>query len=166
MKYVPLIVAVLCFSACHNNNNTQAVDDAPSTQTSASVQAASDVQTESTAQTASTTKAYDGPVKSFTAFGNTPASWRAVLVGNAEENGNTLSLEGDLPVGQIEARRLAYARGVEFYGDVQGKEVVLNIRTQKCTEQGKEYPFTATIRYGEKSYKGCALPEAIAHSPT
>ncbi|MCW9709786.1 hypothetical protein L5B71_02615 [Avibacterium sp. 21-586] len=161
MKPLILTAITLCLSACYHNAPSQTAS--PSTPSSPTISATT---APTATQTEIATKAYDGPVKSFTAFGNSPAPWRAVVVGNAEENGNTLSLEGDLPVSQIEARRLAYARGVEFYGNVQGKEVVLNIRTQKCIEQGKAYPFTAKIRYGNKSYKGCALPQAIAHSPT
>ena len=98
-------------------------------------------------------------VQSFTAFGST---WRAVV-----ENGK-LFLEGPvLNATSISVERLAYAKGVEFFGHDGNKEVNLNIRGVPCQDSsGNKSEFTASLVYGKKTMKGCAVAGVIEEAPT
>ena len=88
-------------------------------------------------------------------------------------DGNTVTFEVPeimTPDGKkhtIKVERSAYAKGVEFYGKDGGQDVNLNIRTGSCKDNnGNENEFTATLSYGDKSYRGCAVAGAIEHAPT
>lgn len=109
-----------------------------------------------------------GPVKAFTAFGSKPKGWRVVVRGEAEETGNRLALEGEgLPEAEIDATRSAYAKGVEFSGNVGETAVNLNIRTQECTDgEGNKYDSKATLDFGNTVYEGCAVDGVVEHAPT
>ncbi len=103
----------------------------------------------------------DWPIKQYTLYGNNQA-WRVLV------DLNQMTVEGaDLPNGTSAVTRLAYAKGVEFTGQIQGKELGLNIRTQPCTDANKhQTEFTATVYYDKKIYKGCAVEGIIEHADT
>lgn len=103
----------------------------------------------------------DWPIKQYTLYGNHQA-WRVLV------NLNQMTVEGaDLPNGTSAVTRLAYAKGVEFTGQIQGKEFGLNIRTQSCTDANKHRTdFTATVYYDKKIYKGCAVEGIVEHADT
>lgn len=134
-------------------------------QTASEASAAASVATASEPHTQQTQT--DGPIASFTAFGSQPA-WRAVLRGKAEDSGNRLSLEGEkLPTTELDTERSAFAKGADFIGNVGDAAVNLNIRTQDCTDsEGNQYELTATLDYGDKTYKGCAVAGAVEQAPT
>lgn len=99
----------------------------------------------------------DGPIKAFTAFSNTQASWRAVI------DGETMMLEGaDIATISGEVHRIAYAKGVEYSGTIEGNEVNLNIRGDGCKDaDGNEHEFSAKLDYNGKLYQGCATEGAL-----
>ncbi|MDO5639978.1 MAG: hypothetical protein Q4G28_08930 [Neisseria sp.] len=178
MRIIPVSALSACalalaLSACGGEKAAEpAAADTPA---SAVVQAASDAPAADVAASSMATASdggnevqQSGPIASFTAFGSHPEGWRAVLRGNAEESGNRLMLEGEnLPAGEIETTRSAYAKGVEFSGSAGETAVGLNIRSQDCTdEQGNRYDFTATLDYGSKTFRGCAEAGMVAHAPT
>ena len=109
-----------------------------------------------------------GPVKAFTAYGVGKTAWRAVVRGEAEAEGNKLTLEGEnIDMVELDATRSAYAKGVEFTADAAGVRVNLNIRNQTCKDdQGNTTEFTATLDYGKQTLKGCATAGAQEHAPT
>ena len=109
-----------------------------------------------------------GPVKAFTAYGVGKTAWRAVVRGEAEAEGNKLTLEGEnIDMVELDATRSAYAKGVEFTADAAGVRVNLNIRSQTCKDdQGNTTEFTATLDYGKQTFKGCAVAGAQEHAPT
>ena len=109
-----------------------------------------------------------GPVKAFTAYGVGKTAWRAVVRGEAEAEGNKLTLEGEnIDMVELDATRSAYAKGVEFTADAAGVRVNLNIRSQTCKDdQGNTTEFTATLDYGKQTLKGCATAGAQEHAPT
>lgn len=103
----------------------------------------------------------EGPVTRFSANGFSPA-WRA------EVDGDTVKL--DVPEQKrvdpgfttVPAKRSAYAKGVEFSGKDAGVDFTLTIdgreRCNKASDaNGKmDREFSATLRYGKSTYKGCA----------
>lgn len=103
----------------------------------------------------------DWPVKQYTLYGSDQA-WRVLV------DLNQMTVEGaDLPNGTSAVTRLAYAKGVEFTGQIKGKELGLNIRTQPCTDANKhQTEFTVTVYYDKKTYKGCAVEGIIEHADT
>ena len=113
-------------------------------------------------------KLNSGSVKAFTAYGVGKTAWRAVVRGEAEAEGNKLTLEGEnIDRLGLDAARSAYAKGVEFTADAAGVRVNLNIRSQTCKDdQGNITEFTATLDYGKQTLKGCAVAGAQEHAPT
>lgn len=99
----------------------------------------------------------DWPIKQYTLYGN-KQSWRVTVdLDQATVAGS------ELPNGKLHVERLAYAKGVEFTGQLDSKELGLNIRTQACTDANNhKTDFTATVYYNDKIYKGCAV-EGIAN---
>ena len=103
----------------------------------------------------------DTVLTAFTAFGGNNSAWRAVV------NNDQLSIEGtELKAATITVERSAYAKGVEFSGEDQGRKIGLNIRSEPCTLDGHENEFTATLDVGDKTFKGCAVAGAQEHAPT
>lgn len=101
------------------------------------------------------------PIQSFTAFG-IKSAWRATV------NDKQIFLEGDeVREAELPVERLAYAKGVEFNGQDGATTFTLNIRTGQCIDQnGRKNPFSATLFYGEKILKGCAVDGLHEHAPT
>lgn len=66
--------------------------------------------------------------------------------------------DNDLRTAKVE--RLPYAKGVEYNGQDGKVDFTLNVRSRSCTKSlnkdEKSREFTATFRYGDKTYKGCA----------
>ncbi len=161
------LLFTLALSACGEKSSESAVSAPASTPASAPAATSSAPIEQPTAasevvNTAASEAADDNvPIKAFTAFGNKEA-WRAVV------NGNQLMLEGEITGDKtLTVERSAYAKGVEFYGKDGGQDVNLNIRTGSCKDNnGNENEFTATLSYGDKSYRGCAVAGAIEHAPT
>lgn len=58
----------------------------------------------------------------------------------------------------ITVRRMSYAKGVEFVGNMNGSVFALNIRAQACEADGQRTPFTANLRVGSQRLTGCAAP--------
>lgn len=170
-----LLVSSCFLAACGQQAETQTASAAstvePASNTieataSETSQAAASSQEVSASETEASA-AYDGPVKSYTAFGNTPKPWRIVVTGNAEATGNRLVLEGENLQGSFEVERAAYAKGVEFNGTQDNVEFGLNIKGETCKDNaGNEHEFTATFDYGGVRYKGCAERGALEHAPT
>lgn len=94
----------------------------------------------------------DWPIKQYFLYG-TKENWRVLV------DLNQVTVEGsELPNGRLQVERLAYAKGVEFNGILDNKELGLNIRTQSCTDaNNRNTKFTATVYYNDKIYKGCAV---------
>lgn len=169
-----LLVSSCFLAACGQQAETQTASaastvEAASNAIEATASEASQVVSsqEASAPANDASAAYDGPVKSYTAFGNTPKPWRIVVTGNAETTGNRLTLEGDDLKGTFEAERSAYAKGVEFTGTQENVNFGLNIKGETCKDDaGNEHEFTATFDYGDVRYKGCAERGALEHAPT
>lgn len=58
----------------------------------------------------------------------------------------------------VTVRRMTYAKGVEFIGNMNGQVFALNIRAQACEADGQKSPFTASLRVGSQRLNGCAAP--------
>lgn len=58
----------------------------------------------------------------------------------------------------VSVRRLVYARGIEFVGDLNGGVFALNVSSADCGP----HPLTATLRANGKTYSGCAAPASAA----
>ena len=58
----------------------------------------------------------------------------------------------------VTVRRMAYARGAEFIGNMNGQVFALNIRAEACEANGQKSPFTANLRVGSQRLTGCAAP--------
>ena len=162
-------VLVLGLSACGDKNVAETADAAVAASEAKVANMAPVAASEAvSASEAAGEVQQSGPVKAFTAFGSKPKGWRVVVRGEAEETGNRLALEGeDLPEAEIDATRSAYAKGVEFSGNVGETAVNLNIRTQECTDsEGNKYDSKATLDFGSTVYEGCAVDGAVEHAPT
>ncbi|WP_347267488.1 hypothetical protein [Paracoccus sp. (in: a-proteobacteria)] len=69
----------------------------------------------------------------------------------------------------VAVRRMSYARGTEFIGNMNGQVFALNIRAEACETNGGKWPFTATLRVGSQRLTGCAaatdvMPKAQARA--
>ncbi|WP_199260648.1 hypothetical protein [Paracoccus binzhouensis] len=58
----------------------------------------------------------------------------------------------------VTVRRMTYASGVEFIGNMNGQIFALNIRAQSCEIGDRKTPFTASLRVGSQRLAGCAVP--------
>lgn len=58
----------------------------------------------------------------------------------------------------VTVRRMTYASGVEFIGNMNGQIFALNIRAQSCESGDQKTPFTANLRVGSQRLAGCATP--------
>ncbi|MDQ7775507.1 hypothetical protein [Paracoccus aminovorans] len=58
----------------------------------------------------------------------------------------------------VTVRRMTYAKGVEFIGNMNGQVFALNIRAEGCEVGGQKTPFTANLRVGSQRLTGCAMP--------
>ncbi|SFY19960.1 hypothetical protein SAMN04244548_03035 [Paracoccus pantotrophus] len=58
----------------------------------------------------------------------------------------------------VTVRRMAYGRGVEFIGSMNGSVFALNIQAAECEAGGQKTPFTARLRVGSQRLSGCAVP--------
>ena len=58
----------------------------------------------------------------------------------------------------VTVRRMAYGRGVEFIGSMNGSVFALNIQAAECEMGGQKTPFTARLRVGSQRLSGCAVP--------
>ena len=97
----------------------------------------------------------EGPIRVFTALGgkDAEATWRVVV----EDERLTLSGK-QLPVqGSFDAERSAYAKGVEFSGELEGMAVMLNIHGQACPLDGLSFEFSATLDIADQTWRGCAM---------
>lgn len=61
----------------------------------------------------------------------------------------------------VTVRRMTYAKGVEFVGNMNGQVFALNIRAQACEAGGQKTPFTANLRVGSQRLAGCAAPTDV-----
>ncbi|WP_026155329.1 hypothetical protein [Paracoccus sp. N5] len=81
------------------------------------------------------------------------AGWTAT----AGDNTAVYERPGAKSVG-VTVRRMTYARGVEFIGNMNGSVFALNIRAESCEVGGQKTPFTANLRVGSQRLTGCAAP--------
>ena len=91
----------------------------------------------------------------FVARGNEPF-WRVdVSDGTARYQTPDNEKGRNVPV-----RRIAYAKGVEYIGELNGSAFALNIRATKCvdTMSGEKFPMTSALRIGSNVVNGCAGP--------
>lgn len=164
---VCLFVASLALVACNQQSNpsnqTQTTTQSEVTSPSLpeSEQQEADIQELDIAETNDETNAEgdlaennlaenSGPITAFTAYGG---SWRATV-----EDEQLMLESTELGELNLTVMRSAYAKGVEFSADQNGKEILLNIRSQACTDaQGQKTDFTATLYVGDTTYKGCAV---------
>lgn len=58
----------------------------------------------------------------------------------------------------ITVRRMTYAKGVEFVGNMNGSVFSLNIRAERCEAGGASTPFAARLKVGSQTLTGCAIP--------
>ncbi len=107
----------------------------------------------------------DTVVKEFTAWSwDGDYGWRAVIKNNRMSL-ETVQRHEYHP--RLKVRRLAYSKGVEFYGKTRFGEVVLNISGKPCRDNnGNSNEFSATLHYRGKISKGCAVRGAYDHAPT
>lgn len=79
-------------------------------------------------------------------------------VATAGEGSVVYERPGQKSVG-IAARRMGYARGVEFIGVMSGRPFSLNIQAAECTDaSGAKHPFTARLSSAGGKLAGCASP--------
>lgn len=106
------------------------------------------------------------PITAYTAFGNKPAPWRAVV------DGPLLQVErSPTDLVTLTAERIDHARGVTFtaikrMAGSRNKRsmhnVNLNINATSCANGTRTYHFNALLRYDNKTYSGCAVAGAMA----
>lgn len=107
----------------------------------------------------------DTVVKELTAWNpDGKHGWRAVIKNNRMSL-ETVQRHEYHP--RLKVRRLAYSKGVEFYGKTRFGEVILNISGKPCRDNnGNSNEFSATLHYRGKISKGCAARGAYDHAPT
>lgn len=112
------------------------------------------IQTSDEGRAISTAEAATMNTALFRASGNGGA-W-AVTAGNDMA---VLERAGQRSVG-VPVRRITYAQGVEFIGQMNGRTFTVNIRAQECTEAGsrQKQPFTARVSAAGQRLEGCAGP--------
>lgn len=112
------------------------------------------IQTSDEGRAISTAEATTMNTALFRASGNGGA-W-AVTAGNDMA---VLERAGQRSVG-VPVRRITYAQGVEFIGQMNGRTFTVNIRAQECTEAGsrQKQPFTARVSAAGQQLEGCAGP--------
>ncbi|MRX50782.1 hypothetical protein GI374_10055 [Paracoccus sp. S-4012] len=93
-------------------------------------------------------------VTAFTARGNAPA-WTVAIAGDRA----TLSREGARDA-TVTVRKINFAQGVEYAGELGGSVFSLNIRAAECKDgaTGSKWPMTAVVRWSGRGYPGCAAP--------
>lgn len=91
----------------------------------------------------------------FAAIGTEPF-WNVTVRGNRAVYTTPENQKGRA----VTVKRITYARGVEFAGDLDGGVFWLNIRPGKCSDgmSDKTYPMTASLRVRGKTVQGCAEP--------
>lgn len=64
----------------------------------------------------------------------------------------------------VTVRRIAYAKGVEYIGTLNGRPFSVNIRGTACKDSmsGEKFPMTATLRSAAVNGAGCATPAQAA----
>ncbi|WP_353143484.1 hypothetical protein [Paracoccus sp. (in: a-proteobacteria)] len=75
----------------------------------------------------------------------------------ASDNTAVYERPGAKSVG-VTVRRMAYGRGVEFIGTMNGSVFALNIQAAECQMGDQKTPFTARLRVGSQRLSGCAAP--------
>lgn len=68
-----------------------------------------------------------------------------------------LERSGQRSVG-VPVRRITYARGVEFVGQMSGRAFTVNITAQECTDGSGKQPFSARVSVAGQRLTGCATP--------
>lgn len=101
------------------------------------------------------------PAPAFTAFGNTPDTWSAVI------DGPILQIErSDTQVATLTAERFDYQGGIRFFAkdytarrpNRQSKNIVNLIINQKpCISTHNTYDLSAELFYKNRKYTGCAV---------
>ncbi|QIM62538.1 hypothetical protein A1D29_04070 [Pasteurellaceae bacterium Orientalotternb1] len=111
------------------------------------------------------TTSTDSVIREFTASsGDAKNGWR-VVVKNDVMSLETIRHNEYYP--RLKVKRLAYSKGVEFYGKTRFGEVVLNINGKRCRDHnGRMNEFSATLHYRGKVTKGCAVRGAYGYAPT
>ena len=92
-------------------------------------------------------------IATFTARGNEPF-WSVQV-----EGGSLTYATPELQPGRhMRAERTAHAQGVQFTGHDEGRAFTLDIRGVPCedTMSGEPFEFTATFKYGDETFTGCA----------
>lgn len=97
----------------------------------------------------------DAPINRFEAVGYSPA-WTATLQGNQLSFDVPETTGVDTPLRVITVTRSAYAKGANYDGMDGKTSVSLDLRGERCDRTGENTEFTATLRYGQSTYHGCA----------
>lgn len=97
-------------------------------------------------------------VTAYSARGNEPF-WQVDVSGDRA----VLKTPGAKDRG-VTVRRIAYAKGVEYIGTLNGRPFSVNIRGTACKDSmsGEKFPMTATLRSAVVNGAGCATPAQAA----
>ena len=104
---------------------------------------------------------YDGiaEIEQITLLGNEPF-WNIKIAGETA----TFSSPDDLDGTEFAVTRFAGNNGLGFSGELQGQAMQIAVTPGSCSDgmSDRDYPFAATIAWGDRSLKGCAYTD---HQP-
>lgn len=106
-------------------------------------------------QPVSTAEAGTYNTAAFSARGNEPF-WAVDVAGNTA----IYKTPGNQRGQAVQVNRLAFAKGVEYIGVLNGRPFVVNIRSGACEDDmsGEDFPMTATLTVSGRTNRGCAGP--------
>ncbi|MCQ0970660.1 hypothetical protein MLD63_09510 [Paracoccus sp. TK19116] len=98
----------------------------------------------------------------FTARGNEPF-WLVDVSGGTAVYKTPENQSGR----SIAVRRLVFAQGVEYAGELNGQVFALTIRGQDCVDSmsGARFPMSAQLKIGGRMSSGCAAPAGQMPAP-
>lgn len=107
------------------------------------------------ARAVSTAEATTYNTAAFSARGNEPF-WAVDVAGNTAIYKTPDNQRGRA----VQVNRLAFAKGVEYIGVLNGRPFVVNIRAAQCRDSmsGDRFPMTASLTVSGRTQTGCAGP--------
>ena len=110
-------------------------------------------------QISSDTQPFDGigEGEAITLLGTEPF-WDIEIAGTSATYTTPENMEGS----QFTVSRFAGNNGLGFTGQLEGEAMTIAVTPGACSDgmSDREYPFTATIDWGDKQLKGCGYTDA------
>lgn len=102
--------------------------------------------------------------KDFTAFGNKPKSWRAVI------DDNKIVLEGsflELTTSTYSYKETGATNAMVYKFLIKNQLAIMKIERKNCIDDNDyKNKFTATLNYKNTTYRGCAVEGIYETAPT